>query len=530
MASIGTLHGILTLKSDQYQRGMQRAQRLTESFRAASLKMGAQILSVTAVWNLFNRAIQHGSALSDMAEQTRTSVEGLQVLGAAARDAGAKQEQLRQALIKLNANAQQAAEGNAALTAEFRALNIDVSKFIALPTERKMEALGTAYVRAADRSRAFLAVSKILGEDAGPRMLEVLRRLGTEGLDPLARSLQKTNLFLSRVNVESLDRVADFFGRMANVVVVVTAKLIPHIEQIIEVWSRFVPQGIAVRKMLESFDQVQGPLALPTTDPAAQAAAAQAAKLQAQLDLATKTTTALEELRAVEDSLVPNLELEQEINRLVDLRIRLEQSGKLTPAAAQAIQTRIGQINDEIAEAGKKSNEVAEGIALTFTSAFEDAIVEGRKLGDVLDGLIKDLIRLFVRQSITKPMFDFFTGVFSGGGIGGVFSGAGGAGVGSTATPGFGGARAAGGPVAGGRSYLVGERGRELFTAPASGMIVPNHKLAAVGGGGGDLIQVTNHFASGVTRQEVAALIPRIVEASVAAGVDARRRRKPGHR
>lgn len=43
------------------------------------------------------------------------------------------------------------------------------------------------------------------------------------------------------------------------------------------------------------------------------------------------------------------------------------------------------------------------------------------------------------------------------------------------------GARAAGGPVAGGRTYLVGERGPELFTAPRSGQIVPNDQMTGAG-------------------------------------------------
>lgn len=39
--------------------------------------------------------------------------------------------------------------------------------------------------------------------------------------------------------------------------------------------------------------------------------------------------------------------------------------------------------------------------------------------------------------------------------------------------------RAAGGPVSGGRNYLVGEKGPELFTPGSSGMITPNHALGA---------------------------------------------------
>ena len=49
----------------------------------------------------------------------------------------------------------------------------------------------------------------------------------------------------------------------------------------------------------------------------------------------------------------------------------------------------------------------------------------------------------------------------------------------------FGGGKAAGGPVMGGTSYLVGERGAEIFTPSSSGFITPNNKL-----GGGTVINL----------------------------------------
>lgn len=70
--------------------------------------------------------------------------------------------------------------------------------------------------------------------------------------------------------------------------------------------------------------------------------------------------------------------------------------------------------------------------------------------------------------------------------------------------PAVAGARASGGPVMGGRTYLVGEEGPELFTAPGSGSIVPNDRLRSLSsakniagragpGARGD-VHVTNHF------------------------------------
>ena len=50
----------------------------------------------------------------------------------------------------------------------------------------------------------------------------------------------------------------------------------------------------------------------------------------------------------------------------------------------------------------------------------------------------------------------------------------------------FGGGRANGGPVSAGTTYLVGERGPELFTSGTSGTIIPNNKM-----GGGNTINIT---------------------------------------
>ena len=60
----------------------------------------------------------------------------------------------------------------------------------------------------------------------------------------------------------------------------------------------------------------------------------------------------------------------------------------------------------------------------------------------------------------------------------------------------FGGARALGGPVAPGGSYLVGERGPELFTPSASGNITPNHAM----GGGAITVNVNGGDPNSIVR------------------------------
>jgi hypothetical protein len=69
----------------------------------------------------------------------------------------------------------------------------------------------------------------------------------------------------------------------------------------------------------------------------------------------------------------------------------------------------------------------------------------------------------------------------------------------------FGGGKAAGGPVSGGTTYLVGEKGPELFTPGSSGTIIPNNRLSK-GAGGGSVINITVNGAidaEGTARQIV---------------------------
>jgi hypothetical protein len=71
-------------------------------------------------------------------------------------------------------------------------------------------------------------------------------------------------------------------------------------------------------------------------------------------------------------------------------------------------------------------------------------------------------------------------------------------GIGNLINNAFGGGRAAGGSVVGGTSYLVGERGAELFTPSQSGTITPSNKL------GGNTINITVNGAidsEGTARQ-----------------------------
>jgi hypothetical protein len=47
----------------------------------------------------------------------------------------------------------------------------------------------------------------------------------------------------------------------------------------------------------------------------------------------------------------------------------------------------------------------------TFNSALEDAIINGKELGDVVKALGQDIARMVLRKNITEPLGNFVSGI-----------------------------------------------------------------------------------------------------------------------
>jgi hypothetical protein len=126
--------------------------------------------------------------------------------------------------------------------------------------------------------------------------------------------------------------------------------------------------------------------------------------------------------------------------------------------------TILKQTHDQFANL----NADAYNLGHTMSNAFSQMIIYGRGFKDSLTSLL-DLFGQFILKTY---VFNSIASALGGGGnsISGVIG---------TFFGGLAGGKAGGGPVSGGSSYLVGERGPEIFTPGVSGNITPN------GAGGG---------------------------------------------
>jgi hypothetical protein len=145
----------------------------------------------------------------------------------------------------------------------------------------------------------------------------------------------------------------------------------------------------------------------------------------------------------------------------------------------------IGEADVALREHQKMLGQVGQGVGVVF-KGIETIIsrtLDGSqlKMRDVTASMLNDLSALVLKMMVLKPLQDSISG-----GITGSLTS-----IGSTL---FGGARASGGPVEAGSTYLVGEQGPELFTAKNSGTIIANDKLrGAASGGGSGAVYVTIH-------------------------------------
>lgn len=178
--------------------------------------------------------------------------------------------------------------------------------------------------------------------------------------------------------------------------------------------------------------------------------------------------------------------------------------GEAMDAAAKKM-TGMGEAMNGIGDAAKENSTFARDMGMSFSSAFESAIIGGKNLSDVLQGLAKDIAQIMIRKSITEPMGNALTGAIKGSNIGssiggwfnGLFSGSG-AGA-AVASQGFGMAGLAGELLgfAGGGDHrggyrIVGERGPELEVTGPSRIFNADQTRNILSGGGKSVVNNYN--------------------------------------
>lgn len=187
-------------------------------------------------------------------------------------------------------------------------------------------------------------------------------------------------------------------------------------------------------------------------------------KLTGHTDKAASETERLNKLLAA----TPTAELEKTRDDMQLLAKALEEGRISEEQFVEATQSRLGTLAEKV----KEVDDFARDMGLTFSSAFEDAIVGGKDLSEVLKGLSQDVARIVTRKTVTEPLGNAASDALKNIDFGSLFSFDGGGYTGS-------GARAGG----------IDGKGGFLAVMHPQETVVDHVKGGAVAGGG-----TTNHF------------------------------------
>lgn len=220
-----------------------------------------------------------------------------------------------------------------------------------------------------------------------------------------------------------------------------------------------------------------------------------------QLDDAAKAVMALEErLRAEGGALAMSLRTPDEvyddqIRKIDELYngkfIEAETRTRALAKASEEFYRSLDDLDPTLEKASESMSVFAEEASRATQQVLADFLFDPFK--DGLDGMVRgfaDAMRRIAAERLAAMAADaMFGGAGGNGGWVGLAVNA------ASSFFGFGGAAASGGPVDGGRTYLVGESGPELFTPDVSGDIIPNDELGASMMPG---IRIVNAFDTGV--------------------------------
>jgi len=186
---------------------------------------------------------------------------------------------------------------------------------------------------------------------------------------------------------------------------------------------------------------------------------------------------------ATEDLTRAQEQLNAQLREAAELRAQEDQQAAIEAqiAAFEALSPALQELHVQFEQLGHTIEGQLSGAISDFV---ETGTVDMKKLGQ---SILNDVIKAMLKALVLKPLLGAIGGAM--GGMGGVMGSLG---------KGLAGMRASGGPVARGSSYLVGEKGPELFTPRSSGAIIDANKTAnllagptATGGSGqGNVYQI----------------------------------------
>lgn len=552
------LNIILTAKDREFAKAMAANERRIAKFAQKANKdlssagdmfdrvaIAAQGLAAIAVFQQLATSVKAAADrmgdLADAADSIGITTTALQELRYAAQMSGVQQDTLQQALVVLSKNLGDAAGGGSAAKDSLNALGLSASQLTSVPLPKSLEIIADRIAAVENPMQRATLAADLFGK-SGVKMINMLSE-GSDGLARMREEAQAMGVVIDENIIRQAQEAGDKLDAMSSVISANLSVALINLAPILISTAQAIA-GLTAAANDFLFGQMNADNAFVA---AAQYAGqykgqvqeiADAYKEVGQAELALSKIRAYDEETYIPDrSIVTNAEMRQKAARenliaVTEAHKELTEETELETIVveantqAQGRSTSAREKSKAALEAYTKQVEALgltltefESISSTIQSSMENAfmgVVDGTMSAkDAFRSMAADIIKELYRVLVVQRLVgSFATATSAGSGILGVIGGA----LGITGN-------AAGGMVQAGQPSIVGEHGRELFVPSSAGRVlsVPQAK-AAVNGGNSVAVTQNISFGAGVSRAEIQAMLPKIVESTKAAVFDAQRR------
>lgn len=422
----------------------------------------------TAIAVSIKKTIDHADEIGKMSSSLGMTVEQLSSLEYAAKLADVEIESLRTSFQKFNKAIFEAADGGKEYEEAFRSLGVTVTDTNGNLKSNYDVLLETAdaFSRMTDGVQKSAIAQELFGK-SGAAMIPLLNS-GKDGIKDLAKEAASLGVVLSSTTAEAAERFNDNMTRIASssqgIFVSLTSGLIPTLANLSDNITRSstslqtfhdIGKGIStvivsivntsmvlidtLKSMVDAIGAAGAAVILMSTFQFKEAMNVMKIYAEDQTNRWNNLAVNLDKnWKSIYDTVkngsdkmnkslsdasdkVERFNKKQEEGRTLTESLRTAQEKYNDEMAKYNDLLASGAINQETfdraakkakdtleksSETTKEVNSAARDLGFTFQSAFEDAIIEGKKFGDVLSSLMQDMERILLRNMIIKPLAD----------------------------------------------------------------------------------------------------------------------------
>lgn len=475
MATATTLTAFLNADTTKFDKGMKRAGKSMKSFgKAVKLGTAASAAAVGVVGVALGALAKRQAGVIDetakLSNALGVNIREFQALALAGSEAGITQDQLGNMITKSQRSIVEASRGLETYARSFVTLGLNVDELMTMRPDQQFDAIAVALSEIESPTLRTATALEIFGR-SGRQVINMLDGY-VENVQAAREFNDKWGISLSRIDASKVEEANDTFARvgqavagLGNQIAVYLAPLVTHVSNLFleggfdaETFGNAIKSAMSVAgkaidivrmavlglkalmtefslavdlaildastslfKFGELIARVPGfkemgdslKDGMLTLNEAAQMSAS--SNIQKLKDLnaeASKFETMAKKIEKIQSEANARAEARgagNENKDALDLNDILDDKADKTDKVTKA--------TEKMTDAEKEAIDNAKELGRTFTSAFEDAVIEGKKFSDVLQSLADDIQRILLRRVVTEPLDDFLTGAI--GSIGG---------------------------------------------------------------------------------------------------------------